>query len=360
MPVLKLRRDMVVLEDDPATEVVGFGERPFPLRRITPEPASGALEVIDAGPAGPAEGPEAEEAPGRTFFGHVRWWFKAALVVMALGAYPAAMVAASDVGDGDIPAMTSRSDWAAPWIGGADALMEKHFSVLGWASDAPVWSPMARLVAKPAYQSAMAGALGDFIGLMNAHAQASGHADADLEAASRLVSATSTGIQLHAARDALVSYERRMKRRSVSLSATPRQELEQAALLASWAAVSENAIRASAASIGGSPVDEDATRAVYAAKGRAAAAFMVLDTMSRQETPAAEKARQAAREAWRAVGAFHPLFVLNGDIDGSLLPNHGAAMGFLLGEARKATEDLRASLAAGLPPESALSPAPAP
>jgi hypothetical protein len=51
---------------------------------------------------------------------------------------------------------SNRSDWTAPWVGGVSALMEKHFNDLGWAADAPGWSPMARLTAKPAYQAAMA------------------------------------------------------------------------------------------------------------------------------------------------------------------------------------------------------------
>ena len=113
------------------------------------------------------------------------------------------VVAASDVGDRNLDSAVNRADWTAPWVGGVSALMEKHFNELGWATDAPGWSPMARLTAKPAYQSAMAGSLGDFIKLANAQAAATGRADVDLEAASRLVTEDSTGVQLRAARDAL-------------------------------------------------------------------------------------------------------------------------------------------------------------
>ncbi len=353
MSVLKLRRDMVVVEDEPATPTVAEADRPFPLRRIEPE----ASDVIEAEVTDVSDEPEAHGHHGKTFFEHVRWWFNAAIVVAAVGAYPAAVVASSDVGDSNIATLTNRADWTAPWIGGAATLMDRHFNELGWASDAPAWSPMARLTAKPAYQSAMAGSLGDFIKLMNAQAMTADRADADLEAAARLVSTESTGIQLRAARDALTNYDRRMKRRDISGQSTPQQVAAQIGLIASWAAASQDEIVASARSVGGSPIDEDATRAVYAAKGRAIVAFLILDSLQWPESPAAAKSRTSALEAWKSAAQFHPLVVLNGDPDGSLFGNHAASMGFLLGQAQKATDAFLVSL--GLTPAPALAAMPA-
>jgi hypothetical protein len=215
--------------------------------------------------------------------------------------------------------------------------MEEHFNDLGWATDAPSWMPMARLTGKPAYQTAMAGAVGEFVTLVNAQASTSGEVDADLSAAARLISAGSTGIQLRAARDALVNYDRRMRRRSATPVATPAQLAEQLALIDAWAVKSQAEIVASAAVLGGSPIDDEATRAVYSAKGRAMAAYIFLDTMTWPENAKAAEARSVALEAWRAAARFHPLIVLNGSPDGSIFGNHAASMGFLIGQAQKAT-----------------------
>lgn len=352
MSVLKLRRDMVVVDDEPATPTVAEIDRPFPLRKIEPE----ASDIIEAEITEASDEPEAELHHGKTFLGHVRWWFNAAIVVAAIGAYPAAVVASSDVGDSNIAGMSNRADWTAPWIGSAATLMEKHFNELGWASDAPGWSPMARLTAKPAYQSAMAGSLGDFITLMNTQAVAAGRPDPDLQAAARLVSAEATGIQLRAARDALINYDRRMHRRDIGGQSTAQQVAAQIGLIASWASVSQDEIVTSAKSVGGSPIDEDATRAVYGAKGRAIVAFLILDSLQWPESPAAAKARTAAMEAWKAAAQFHPLIVLNGDPDGSVFGNHATSMGFLLSQAQKATDEFAVSLGLNTPPAIATAP----
>ena len=346
MSVLKLRRDMVVVDDEPATDTVAEIEKPFPLSKIEPEDAN----IIEGELTEPSDDHDNEDHHGKTFFQHVRFWFNAAVIVAAIGAYPAMVVVSSDVGDHDIGKGVNRSDWTAPWVGGVSSLLEKHFNELGWAADAPGWSPMARLTAKPAYQSAMAPSLGDFIKLTNAQAVAAGRPDPDLEAASRLVSSASTGIQLQAARDALINYDRRLRRRDVSSVSTPAQVSEQLGLIASWAATSQDQIAASAKSVGGNPMDEDATSAVYSAKGRAAVAYTILASLQWPETPAAAKAREGALEAWKSAAQFHPLIVLNGDPDGSLFGNHATSMGFMLGQAQKATNDFLATFAAGAPP----------
>lgn len=355
MSVLKLRRDMVVVDEKPPADTVAEIDTPFPLRKIEPEDATIIEGKINE--ASEEHEGDVEEHHDKTFFQHVRFWFNAAVIVAAVGAYPAMVVASSDVGDHNIGGVANRADWTAPWVGGVSALMERHFNELGWASDAPAWSPMARLTAKPAYQAAMASSLGDFTRLANTQAIAEGRSDADLEAASRLLSPASTGIQLQAARDALMNYDRRLRRRDVSSVSTQIQVSEQLALVSAWAATSQQEIAASAASVGGNPIDEDATRAVYSAKGRAIVAFTILDSLQWPETSAAAKAREAALAAWKSAAQFHPLVVLNGDPDGSLFGNHPASMGFLIGQAQKATDEFLAALA---PPVVAQPAVPAP
>lgn len=341
MSVLKLRRDMVVVEEGPARSSEKESDKPFPLRRIEAEPD----DIIEAELVAP-DVDDADIAPvqHKTFFQHVGFWIKTTAIVAALGAYPAMVVAASDVGDRDLSNLVDRSQWAAPWAGGAAALMQQHFDQLGWARDSQAWEPMARLTAKPAYQEAMAKSLGAVIALANAQAVADGRADLDLEAAARLVSADSSGVQLRAARDALVNFDRRMKRRDTAPASTPSQLAAQLGLVSGWALESQAAIVASANSIGGNPMDEDATRAVYAAKGQAVVAFVVLEALDWPQSPAVVAARAEAIEAWKSVAEFHPLVVLNGDPDGSVFGNHPASIGFLLTQAQAATDALVAAM----------------
>ncbi len=349
MSVLQLRRDMVVVEEGQAVEPAADIETPFPLRTIEPDTIEGELTEI--------HGPEPlQEGAGRSLFRTVRLWLNGFAVAAVLSAYPVMTVLASDVGDASVAGLVDRTKWTAPWVGGAATLMERHFNDLGWASDAPAWAPMARLTAKPAYQSAMAGAIGEFLALADSQASARGASDADLSAAARLVSENATGMQLRAARDALLSHDRRLRRRATSLIATRAQLDEQLALLDAWGLTSQTEIAASASMLGGSPFDEAATVAVYAAKGRAIAAYVFLDTMHWPENAEATDARNAALKAWKDAAQFHPMIVLNGSPDGSIFGNHAASMGFLIGQAQKATAAYRMHVA---PPVSARAPAPA-
>jgi hypothetical protein len=324
MSVLHLRRDMVVVEEEPVVEI----ETPFPLRTIDAE----ITEIV-----GPDN--DDDEAPRRSLFGALRFWFNALIVAVMLAAYPAMVMLSSDVGDRNVSGMVDRTGWAAPWAGGAATLMEKHFGELGWASDAPSWSPMARLTAKPAYQSAMAGSIGEFVVLANAQANALDKGDPDLAAAARLVSGSSNGVQLRAARDALANFDRRLRRRGTAFVFTATQIGEQLALIDTWAVKGQEDIAKTSAVLGGSPIDESATVAVYRAKGMAMTAFVFLDAMQWPDTPAAAAARTAALDAWKEAAEFHPLIVLNGSPDGSVFGNHAASMGFLVAQAQKATRD---------------------
>jgi hypothetical protein len=345
MSVLQLRRDMVVVEEEDAEPAVEI-ETPFPLRTIEPDTIDGELTEIEEARS------DEEEAP-RSLFQIVRFWFNVAIVAVALSAYPILTMLGSDVGDRNIANLVDRTRWTAPWAGGAATLMEKHFNQLGWASDSPGWAPMARLTAKPAYQSAMAGAIGEFLTLVNKQTTAGGTEDADLAAAARLVSPTSTGVQLRAARDALVNHDSRLRRRALNRISTPAQLVEQLALIDSWAVKSQADIASSASMLGGSPFDEVATVAVYSSKGRAMAAYVFLDTMHWPEDAKAAAARNAALGAWKSAAEFHPLIVLNGSPDGSLFGNHSASMGFLLAQAQKATANYAALVAAAIPPPAA-------
>lgn len=351
MSVLQLRRNMVV-EDAPSTDVVAI-EKPFPLRTIdTIEAHAVVVEPDD----------EEDVEQGPSFLSVLRGWFNGLIAVSLLAAYPVLVVMASNVGDRQLPAV-DRSEWTAPWAGAASGLLASHFDTLGWAPDAAAWEPMARLTAKPAYQRALAETTGEYVSLMQAGSAAAGREDADLEAAARLISASSTGVQLRAGRDALVSHDRRLRRTSGSAADTaapdPAGLVAQLSLIESWGERSQAQIADTAATLGGSPVDEGATIAVYQAKGRAMSAYAFIDAMGWSDAKGAAAARAAALDAWKAAAEFRPLIVLNGSPDGSLFGNHPASMGYLIAKAQEATATYRALVADGLPrPAPPAAPAP--
>jgi hypothetical protein len=332
MSVLKLRRDMVVVEEEKAVEAEI--DKPFPLRRIEPDEIEAEVHEIEE---------SHDEPPGRvrrhrTFFGHIRFWFSIAAVIVLVAAYPTMMINGSDVGDRNVSSTLDRTRWTSPWAGGVVTLMEQHFNQLGWAKDAATWSPMGRLTAKPAYQAAMAGALGEFVKLSNNQLAPAGE-DQDLIAAARLISAGASGAQLRAARDALTNYDRRLKRRASAAASTPAQIGDQLALIDSWAVKYQGEVGKMADTRNG-PLDAEAARAVYRAKGAAVAAYTVLDTLHWPDAAKVATQRSAALAAWKEAAEFHPMFVLNGSPDGSLFGNHAASMGFLLMKAQKATAAL--------------------
>jgi hypothetical protein len=334
MSVLKLRRDMVVVKDEPAVEAEI--DRPFPLRRIEPDEIEVEATEVEVDHDEHVATPRGRQYKRRSFFGHIRFWFNIAAVVVVVGAYPTMMITGSDVGDRNVSSTVDRTRWTSPWAGGVVTLMEQHFNQLGWARDAATWSPMGRLTAKPAYQAAMAGALGEFVKLSN---NQEGGQDQDLTAAARLISEDATGAQLRAARDALTNYDRRLKRRAAAAASTPAQIGDQLALIDSWA-VKYQAEVGKMAETNNGPLDAEAARAVYGAKGAAVAAYTVLDTLHWADAARVATQRSAALAAWKEAAEFHPMFVLNGSPDGSLFGNHAASMGFLLMKAQKATAAL--------------------
>jgi len=344
MSVLKLRRDMVVVEEEKAVEAEI--DKPFPLRKIEPDEIEAEAHEIEPDFEEHVATPRGRQYKRRSFFGHIRFWFNIAAVIVVVAAYPTMMVTGADVGDRNVSSTVDRTRWTSPWAGGVVTLTEQHFNNLGWAKDAATWSPMGRLTAKPAYQAAMAGALGEFVTLSNAQ---DGGQDADLTAAARLISEDATGAQLRAARDALNSYDRRLKRRASAASSTPAQIGEQLALIDSWAVKYQGEVGKMAETRNG-PLDAEAARAVYRAKGAAVAAYTVLDTLHWPDAAKVATQRSAALAAWKEAAEFHPMFVLNGSPDGSLFGNHAASMGFLLMKAQKATADLADAVRAIQPP----------
>lgn len=276
--------------------------------------------------------------------GRRRLWLGLAALLGAL-LYPAMMVVSSQVGDRNLSGIVDKTRWTSQWAGAAAGLIERQYSDLGWTPDAHWLSPAAHLTAKPAFQQALSSAVGDYIGLM-ADMSGEGSAegpDRDLVAASRLISASSSVAQLHAGRQALVSYDRR-QRRVGGAQRLGDEQARQVEMIRTWALEGKRDIARLTESSGSAVVSRDATIAVYTAKARAQAAYVFLEAMEIAQDPKLIRDRRIALDAWRDAARFRPLFVLNGSREGSVWGNHVVSMGFLVVEAEAATADLLASL----------------
>lgn len=332
MSVMHLRRDRAT-EEEPVVEI----ETPFPLRKL--EVATNDADVVETQVV--VEPAKSKKSLSKRIAG----WTRMALGLGVLSAAPILMAMSADVGDRDMEARIDRTQWSSPMAGSAATLIDLHYNDLGWASDAPSWTPMGWLTAKPAYQSSMAEALGEYVNLVSRQAAAAGTPDSDLEATARLLTASSTGIQMRAARDALVSYDGRMRRHSGEGQGTQENLFARLALIQTWTARSEGELIRTTDLIGGNPLDEVATTAVYAAKARAQVAYLFIESLPWPQEQKATNARAEALAAWKAAAEFHPVVVMNGSPDGAVFGNHAASMGFLLSRAKTATDNYMAYFA---------------
>jgi hypothetical protein len=338
--VLKLRRDMVVTDKTDAG--------PAPAAKSVAQTVLDQA-MFEASAHGNHEDEHEDEHNGDdahhgpTFLGRLRLLGGIAAGVAALAAYPAMIVLESDTADKAVIAAAEPSDWTAPWAGAAAQLMEIHFDEAGWAIDAPQWAPAARLTGKPALQAAVAQSLGEFLTLKSREAALSGQRDSDLEAAARLLTAESTGVQMRAAYEALVSHDQRSKRYAAAAASPEGDAISELTLIAQWASASQSelAVAASDRDI----VDGGVTRAVFSARGRAQAALLLIRAIGVHDDDRLQESRETALEAWRNVARFDPLLVLNAAPDSPLLGNHAAALGFLVTRAEDATHAYRQAAA---------------
>lgn len=260
------------------------------------------------------------------------------ILSLAVAVYPVMMMVSSRVGDRSLSGLVDQTKWTSRWAGAAAGLIERQYLELGWAPDAHWLSPASHLTAKPAFQRALSSAVGEYIAVMADLSSESGGADQDLIAASKLIGPASNAAQLHAGRQALISFDRRLRRRG-EVPAPGEGQIRQLKTFETWAREGRRGVTHLAEKSSG-VVSRDATVAVYSAKARAQAAFVFLDAMEMGQTPDVMIARQSALDAWREAARFRPLIVLNGSSEGSIWGNHAVTMGFLLGEAETATEAL--------------------
>lgn len=349
MSVLQLRRKVMPDEEllfEPQAEPVLEIDKPFPLRTFHPTPKAETVSIPlepDHFAAEDADH-EAHDAP-RPIFTKLRVYSALLAVLAAASAYPVLMIADSRLGDRVSSVEFDRSQWTLPWTGATAALIDEQVNEVGWVSDAPNWSPAARLTAKPVFQSALAESLGEYFALAAATLHADTPVDVDLKAAARLAHSSSTASELRAAYESISSYDRRLRRLSATAKWSRADVPRQFDLFRRWADTSQTELTAASRSATGSPIDSSATAAVYAAKARALATYLFLAALDWPEEAEALAARAAALDAWKAAAEFHPLIVFNASPDGWLLGNHATSMAFLIGDAREKTAALEAAIA---------------
>jgi len=253
------------------------------------------------------------------------------LLIPPLG-YGLATAAAARL-PGPPPAAPAAGAGPAGWAIPAGTLLSFHLVEAGWAPAAHPLAPSARLAAKPAYQSGLAAAIGDWAGAEDARLRRAGIADPDLRAASRLLGVRSGGTDIAAAGLALDSFARRVRRNELA-GAAPAYAggLGRPAL---WAALSAEEIAAAARGPGPGWFSPSLSKTINAARGRAAAAVTLLSGAELALTaPEMRAALAAAIEAWEAVEAYDPFLVLG--VPRAVRPGAGGPAAEMIARLRRA------------------------
>lgn len=284
-------------------------------------------------------------------------FFRLAAILAVIGAYPAAVVLSSHIDDSAI-AIPGDQSWSLSVVGVAAYKIAREQTGAGWASDKPVWHPLARLTAVPAWQEATSAGLSEHTKLLSEIAATADGPDGDLAAASRLLQAVpgeDMSPRLTAAAEALYRFDTRASR-GLAVRPSPEETLpREIALFADWAmqdrAALSDRINAEQSAW---PASKDDIAAFYAAKARAHLAHELIVAGKARAyglTGDTELAVGLARaeNAWKRAADMKPLFVSNQSGSAAFMPNHLASMAYYLSEAEEASKYLAARLAPPVP-----------
>lgn len=275
-----------------------------------------------------------------------------AIIVGAATFYPMSILSGHHIDDREIfPSDTV--GWESTEIGTMLTLLGRELTGAGWTGDRPDWHPQARLTALPAWQSGLAGALSDYSAVLASRApDSSGRPDADLSAASRLLSlaeGTSDSLpSLSAAAEALQRYDGRLAR-NLAPEINSVGDLDARLIeLTDWANNSLTALRQSANTAQGWPASTSDIEAIYHARARAHVAGELLKAATQisagQLSALAMSNYDDALFAWRRAALFSPLIIMSQARTDLILSDHPGTMAFYMSEAATATEALRLSL----------------
>ncbi|MFC7292404.1 hypothetical protein [Hirschia litorea] len=253
-------------------------------------------------------------------------------------AYPVLVLQANHIDDDLTFPESINQNWSSPWAGVGTQILLREANVHGWTPDAPAWSPSARLTAMPAYQMAIAHAVGDFAELVNQ--QMGEPADTSLNSVALLLSRDVSANEIRAASEALTSFDGGVRLRRFDDSMTTVQYAQRIELLISWMRQSEAELSSIVDSAKGQPFDRDAVEAVYRSKARA---YMAHRFVSYMKAPAGLSIRsemEASLKALEKGAKFSPVFVLNTKADGLLLASHPTALYRQLLEAERVLSNM--------------------
>ena len=239
-----------------------------------------------------------------------------------------------------------RQTWSSPWAGVSASILGREYEVNGWSPSAAEWTPSARLTAKPTWQTALAESLGAHAGLAAQQAESTeGEVDADLSTASRLLTGSVNPSELRAAREALLSYDGRVRRHTISGAVSAEHFAERLVLMADWAKSSNRELMDVFHTADGFPLDDHAVVSVYRARARAYVSHRLISAMDTHYRDEIQPYREAALRSWARAAEFSPLFIINGAPDSMFFTSHAASMRALLLEANEATLAYASALA---------------
>ena len=259
-----------------------------------------------------------------------------AIIVGAATFYPMSILSGHHIDDREIfPSDTL--GWESTEIGTMLTLLGRELTGAGWTGDRPDWHPQARLTALPAWQSGLAGALSDYSAVLASRApDSSGRPDADLSAASRLLSLAEGTSDGRLARNLAPEIN--------SVGDLDARLIE----LTDWANNSLTALRQSANTAQGWPASTSDIEAIYHARARAHVAGELLKAATQisagQLSALAMSNYDDALFAWRRAALFSPLIIMSQARTDLILSDHPGTMAFYMSEAATATEALRLSL----------------
>ena len=291
----------------------------------------------------------AEPSPVMGFFS--RLWnriiflFKATLVLLALGTYPALTISAHKVDDSRIE-FANGYEWSVGEIGGTVTLIARILEGPGWAGNQPKWHPQARLTAMPAWQEAIAASTSDYTRLIAVQT-----GNEDVAAAARLLApeGASMNDRLTAAAEILARYDSNVENGHAVSSSGERALVGKLNLTIGWANDSRSTLAIQARDTTTWPASYENIETFYTAKARAHVAHELLNAALHSESEVVTargltKAKTDALDLWRRAATQKPLFVANLSGSDSLLGNHLTNMALLMDEASAATRVLAEAL----------------
>ena len=275
------------------------------------------------------------------------------LAVLALvGGYPAAVMNSHSI-NADPITLSQADGWADPHTGTLLTLLSRELSGPGWASDRAVWHPQARLNALPAWQEGLTLAASEFTRLRAEQTgTVTGIVDPDLLAASRLL-APATDVdaipRLHAAAEALQTYEGRLNRETATLLTGSEPFFAELDLYTKWVSEDLAHLSNAARTVSGWPAAETDIAAIYRARAKAHVAAQLISASIELDptlivSREASEAREALQVSLHRMATFNPLIVTSQGSTHPLLSDHPAALAFYSQETLRALDTFKASL----------------